>query len=297
MNNQTKAYFYASLTVLLWSTIATAFKIALRDLNAVQVLVVANITSLLVFLILLVLQGKMPLLRKVTFRSFGLSALQGFLNPFIYYLLVIKAYSLLPAQVAQPANFIWPLVLMLLAAPLLKQPLKYTMLAALLVSFAGVFILSSQGNLGSFRIVEPVGIGLALLSSVAWALFWIVNLRDKRDNLVKLFLSLAFSVLYITILAFATGNLSSILIKPIYAAVYIGLFEMGITFAFWLKALQLSDSTGKVANFIYITPFISLIFIHFILHEKLHYTSLIGLCLIIGGILISRIKNIPRKTI
>lgn len=296
MNNQTKAYLNASVTVILWSTVATAFKIALRHLNTMQILVVANITSVLVFFVLLLLQGKLKQIRQISFRSLGLSALQGFLNPFIYYLLVIKAYSLLPAQVAQPANFIWPLILMLLAVPLLKQPLRITMLVALLISFAGVFILSSQGHPERFRIVEPVGVGLALLSSVAWALFWIVNLRDKRDNLVKLFLSFAFSLLYIITLASATGNLSFVPAKPIYAAVYIGLFEMGITFAFWLKALQLSDSAGRVANFIYITPFISLIFIHFILHEKLHFTSLIGLCLIIGGILISRIKKTPVKT-
>jgi drug/metabolite transporter (DMT)-like permease len=291
MNNQVKAYFYASLTVFFWSTVATAFKIGLRDLNSIQLLLVANITALLVFAAILLLQGKTLLLRKMTVPLLGLSALQGLLNPFAYYLFVFKAYSLLPAQVAQPANFIWPVVLMLLSVPLLKQPLRLSNVAALLISFAGVLILSSQGNLRSFRIVQPVGIALALLSSLIWSLFWIVNLKDSRDNLVKLFLSSLFSALYIIILALITDNLTSVFSKPLYAPVYIGLFEMGITFLFWLKALQLSDSTGRVANFIYLTPFISLVFIHFILGEKLFYTSVIGLCLIIGGILTGRIKN------
>jgi drug/metabolite transporter (DMT)-like permease len=294
MKNQTKAYLYASLTVFFWSTVATAFKIALRDLHYIQLLVVANFISLLVFTLLLLAQRKMHLLGSVTLPGLGLSALQGLLNPFAYYLFVFKAYSLLPAQVAQPANFIWPVVLMLLSVPLLKQPLRLTGIAALLISFTGVLILSSQGNLGTYRIVEPLGIGLALLSSIVWALFWIINLKDTRDNLVKLFLSSLFSALYVLVLAFATDSLVPIFKKNLLAPVYIGLFEMGITFAFWLKALQLSDATGKVANFIYLTPFISLIFIHFILHERLYYTSVIGLCLIVGGILIGRIKNAPR---
>ncbi len=291
MTNQAKAYVYAALTVFFWSTVATAFEIGLRDLNSIQLLLVANITALLVFFVLLLLQRKFNLLREVTTREFGLSALQGLLNPFAYYLLIFKAYSLLPAQVAQPANFVWPVVLMLLSVPLLKQPLRFYNVVALLVSFAGVLILSSQGNLHSFRIVQPLGIALALLSSLVWSLFWIANLKDNRDNLIKLFLSSLFSAGYILILALATDNFSPVLSKPLYAPVYIGLFEMGITFAFWLKALQLSDSTGKVANFIYLTPFISLIFIHLILHEELYYTSFIGLCLIVGGILIGRIKN------
>jgi drug/metabolite transporter (DMT)-like permease len=289
--DQSKAYFYASLTVFFWSTVATAFKIALRDLNYIELLLVANITSLIVFAVLIIFQKEFAALKKTSFSELGLSSLQGLLNPFVYYLLVFKAYSLLPAQVAQPANFIWPVVLMLLSVPLLKQPMKITGILALLISFTGVLILSSQGDPGSFKIVEPIGVGLALLSSLIWALFWILSLRDPRSNLVKLFLGSLFSSLYIFLLASVTGNVLSIFYKPIAAAIYVGVFELGITYTFWLKALQLSETTGKISNFVYLTPFISLIFIHSVLHEKVHYTSVIGLCLIVGGILVGQIRN------
>ncbi len=289
--NQTKAYIYALLTVFFWSTVATAFKIALKDMNNIQVLVVANITSLLVFGAILIMKGRFSGLRDITLSGLGLSSLQGLLNPFAYYLIVFKAYSLLPAQVAQPANFVWPVVLMLLSVPLLKQPLKLAGICSLLISFAGVLILSSHGNLGSFKIAEPVGISLALLSSLVWSLFWILNLRDSRDNLIKLFVSSLFSAFYVLVLACVTGDLFSLFSKSFVAPIYIGLFELGITYVFWLKALQLSESTWKITSFIYLTPFISLIFIHFILHEQLYYTSVIGLCLIVGGILWGQFKN------
>ena len=48
------------------------------------------------------------------------------------------AYSLLPAQVAQPLNFIWPITLVLLSIPILKQKLKLKSLFALMLSFVGV---------------------------------------------------------------------------------------------------------------------------------------------------------------
>ena len=291
--DQSKAYLYASLTVFFWSTVATAFKIALRDLNNIQLLFVANNTSLMIFVVLLIVQGKFSEFKKTSLSELGLSSLQGLLNPFAYYLIVFKAYSLLPAQVAQPANFIWPIVLMLLSVPFLKQSMKLKSILALLISFTGVLILSSQGDPGSFRIVEPLGIGLALLSSVVWALFWILNIRDRRDNLIKLLLSSFFSSLYITVLSFVTGDLLTVFSRPIGAAIYIGFFELGVTYTLWLKALQLSKSTGRIANFIYLTPFVSLIFIHFILHEKLYYTSVIGLCLIVAGIIVGQIKNRP----
>ncbi|MCX8111488.1 MAG: DMT family transporter [Syntrophorhabdaceae bacterium] len=289
--NQTKAYTYASFTVLFWSTVATAFKIALKEMNNIQVLLVANTTSLLVFGITLILQKKLSKLKDSGFYGLGRSALQGFLNPFLYYLVVFKAYSLLPAQVAQPANFVWPIVLMVLSAPILKQPLKAKGLMALFISFSGVMILSSQGKLSSFKVVEPLGVGLALFSSVIWSFFWLLNLKDNRDDLVKLFLSSFFSNIYIYLFALIRGDLFPILSLPLVPAIYIGLFEMGVTYILWLKALRLSETTGKVSGFIYLTPFISLIFISLVLKEELYYTSFIGLCLIVGGVIIGEMRK------
>ncbi len=136
------------------------------------------------------------------------------LNPFGYYLILFKVYSILPAQIAQPVNFIWPVVLMVLSAPLLKQPIRMTGLIALLISFAGVIVLSSQGNLLHFRIKEPVGIALALSSSIVWSLFWIINIKDKRDDVLKLFLSALISLVFVFILAAVTGNFPLFLQNP-----------------------------------------------------------------------------------
>ncbi len=292
--NQPKAYLLALFTVLFWSTVATAFKIALRDLNYIQVLLIANSVSLVVYSLILLFRSQRVSVPPLSGRSVALSALQGFLNPFAYYLIIFRVYSILPAQIAQPANFIWPVVLMLLSAYLLKQPVRLTGFIALIISFTGVLILSSQGNLLHYHVKEPSGIALALFSSVIWSLFWIINLKDKRDDVVKLFMSALFSLVFIFILALATGNLAGYNTKSMLAAIYIGLFEMGITFILWLKALSLSESTGRVSNLVYLTPFVSLLFIHSILGEKIYFTSLIGLCLIIGGILIQQIKKDPR---
>jgi len=291
MKNQSKAYIYALLTVLFWSTVATAFKISLRGLNYIQLLFIANLISLLIYFLILALRRKLPVLKHATMKDLGLSAIQGLLNPFGYYLILFKAYSLLPAQVAQPANFIWPVVLMLLSVPLLKQPLKPAGIIALLISFSGVFVLATQGKLSTLKIANPTGVGLAVVTSVIWSLYWIINLRDSRDDVVKLFLSFLFSMVYVSVLSALTGNFPPLFSKTALPAIYVGIFETGISFVLWLKALQLSESTGKVANLIYITPFLSLFVIHLVLHERLLYTSFIGLCLIIAGIAVSRIKN------
>jgi drug/metabolite transporter (DMT)-like permease len=70
--------------------------------------------------------------------------------------------------------------------------------------------------------------------------------------------------------------------------VYIGIFEMGAAFVLWLKALQLSEATAKVSNLIFLSPFISLIFIKFVVGERILPSSIIGLGFIAGGILVQQ---------
>jgi drug/metabolite transporter (DMT)-like permease len=133
---------------------------------------------------------------------------------------------------------------------------------------------------------------LATGSSVFWALYFIFNMKDKRDEAVKLFLNFMFGSIYLVIAMFITGGWSdSFTSKGVAASVYIGLFEMGITFFFWLKALQMAKSTDKVSNLVYLAPFLSLIFVHFILHEPVYYTTPLGLVLIISGIWVQSRKQ------
>jgi drug/metabolite transporter (DMT)-like permease len=63
---------------------------------------------------------------------------------------------------------------------------------------------------------------------------------------------------------------------------------MGITFILWLMALKLSSTTAKVSNLIYLSPFISLILIHFFVGEVILISTVIGLAFIVGGIVLQQ---------
>lgn len=291
MTNQNKATIYAGLAVLFWSTAATAFKIGLKHIDFIQLLFVSTLTSLLVLAIILVWQGKMGLLLTQTKGNWKRSAILGLLNPFAYYLVLLKAYSLLPAQIAQPLNFTWPIVLVLLSIPLLGQNIPVRSILAILVSLAGVYLISSQGSPFGLEFASPLGVSLAVGSSVIWALFWIYNVRDTRDEVVKLFISFLFAFIYITpvILLFSEIRIPSF--SGILAGMYVGIFEMGITFVFWLKALKYSSTTSKVGHLIYLTPFFSLVLINLIVGETIYWTTLAGLVMIIGSIIYEKTRK------
>jgi len=295
MDRPKQSYIYAGLAIFFWSTIPTAFKISLGELDILPMLTIASLTSVAILSIVVLAGKKTELILKTTKRELFYSASLGFFNPFLYYLILLKAYQLLPAQVAQPLNMIWPIILVFLSVPILKQKIKKKSYVALFISFIGVYIISSQGRLFNPGHANALGVILATGSSFFWAFYFILNVRDKRDEGVKLLLSFLFGTLYLIVATIITGKWEAALgFKGVAASVYIGLFEMGITFFFWLKALQMAASTDKVSNLVYFAPFLSLLFVHFILHEPVYYTTPAGLILIIAGILIQNHRSLRR---
>ena len=288
VTNQKKSYFYAILSILFWSTVASVFKITLRYLSYIELLMISTLVSTLLLYFILIAQKKTGLLKALNRHDLGLSILMGFLSPFLYYLFVFKAYSLLPAQQAQPLNLIWGIVMVILAIPILKQKVKVRTLVAIFISFTGVIVISTEGQLNLLQIKNPLGISLALGSSVLWSLYWLINTRDHRDPLIRLFLNFCFGTLFVFIYFILFHPIRIPEIEGIAGAIYTGLFEMGITFYFWLKALKLSEATAKISILIYIMPFISLVFIHQLVGEKILFSSFVGLLLIVGGILLEK---------
>jgi drug/metabolite transporter (DMT)-like permease len=290
MEKQRKAYSFALVTVLLWSTIASAFKISLRCLDVVPLLLHASIVSTVVLFCSLLLARKLGSLRTLKKQDYVRAAFLGFLNPFLYYLVLFKAYSILPAQEALTLNFVWPIMLVLLSIPLLKQKIGLKSLLAVVVSFAGVFVIATRGDILGFRFTNVTGVLLAVGSSVVWALFWIYNVRDGADEGLKLFLDFAFGTCFILlfVLVRPSVEISAPGLRGLLGAAYIGLFEMGVTFLLWMKALKLSGTTARVANLIYLVPFLSVLVIHFVLGEQIFFSTVIGLVLIVAGIYLQK---------
>jgi len=290
-----KAYLLALLAVLFWSTSPTAFKLGLRFLDTWQLLTGASLSSTLVLGILVVAQGKFRSLFEFSGKDFAFSLLMGLLNPVAYYLILFKAYTILPAQVAQPLNMIWPIVLVLLSIPILGQRISWLSIGAMLLSFSGVVLISRMGGTVSLDPQNRLGIFLALATSVVWASYFLYNTRDKRDPVVRLFLNFTFAT---GILLFAgifrthpfPGSL-----EGWSAAFYVGVFEMGITFVLWLMAIRLAPRSDRISNLVYLAPFLNLLFASQILGEKIFLSTVTGIFLLVAGIVSQNILSKDAK--
>jgi len=290
MKNQKQAMMYGLATVLLWSTVATAFKLSLRELAPVQMLLIACAASIVVMAVILMLQGRWHLVFSLSRRQYLQSVGMGLVNPCLYYFVLFGAFDRLPAQEAQPLNYTWALVLAYLSVPFLGQKLRRTDILAGLVCYAGVVVIATRGAVTSLTFSDPLGVALALGSTLVWASYWIIATRDERDPVVGLFLNFLFGLPVIAVICGVTEGFGIPSGTSLAAAIYVGVFEMGLAFVLWSYAMKKAENTSKVSNLIFISPFLSLVFIYFILGEIILPSTYVGLVLIMGGLWLQQRK-------
>jgi drug/metabolite transporter (DMT)-like permease len=233
MEQQKKSYIFALIVVLFWTTVASAFKITLRYLSFIQLVFWSSFTSTFVLFFILMIERRMPELWKTIKPYRTNSLILGFLNPFLYYLVLFKAYSLLPAQQAQPLNQTWAIILVVLSMLILKQRIGLKSIFALLISFIGVILISTRGEITNFKFTSLPGVLLALGSAFIWAFYWVYNVKDPREPIVKLFTNFIFGTIFIFLLMIILRQKFFPNLYGILVLIYIGIFEMGISFFLW----------------------------------------------------------------
>ena len=285
MKENNKAIALAMAAVLSWSTVATAFKIALTHLTHFEMLLVASITSLIIFALVLTIQRKWGEVKTLSRRMWGYFALLGLLNPMAYYLVLFKSYDLLPAQVAQPVNYIWPVLLVILLAVFTRQAIPAKKYIGMLVSLGGLIIISAGGKQIGDTAISASGLILGIMSAFLWATYWMVNNKnkDRADATVACFMSFLFGSIYLVAIAMVIGvNLNTL--PGILSGMYVGAFEMGIPFICFGLAIRKTTNPALINQLCYLSPFLSLFFVSTILGEQIVPTTYIGLILIVAGI-------------
>ena len=238
----------------------------------------------MVLLFVLAIQQRLSTLAKELVRYWQMSILTALMNPCLYYLILFAAYERLPAQIAQPINYSWSIVLVFLSAMVLGQKVTARDWLAALICYAGVFVIATQGHVDQLVGADWLGIGFAVVSTVIWAGYWTVSIRDPRSTETAKAACFLMS-LPATAMLCATLSDLSVSTYGFAGAAYIGLFEMSLAFLAWGTALKLTDRTARISNLIFLSPLASLVMIHFVLGEDIQTTTAIGLILIVSALI------------
>ena len=288
LSHQNKAYIFAGIVIFFWSTVATAFKLALVYLEPIQLVLYSTFFSVIVLFLITMMQDKLKLIKNFSKPDLMLCAFLGFLNPCLYYILLFKGYDILPAQEAMVINFSWPIMIIILSIPILKQKIDIKTFLAIIICYLGVVVIASKGDVLSMHFESPLGVGYILITTVVWSLFWLLNTKNTNDSVVSLFLIFLFSLPYIFLLAVLNDDLVIPSVRGLIGSAYIGLFEMGVSVVLWQLALKTSTTVSKVASLVFVTPFLSLLVLYFVLKEAILPSTIIGVILICLGLILQK---------
>lgn len=289
-NQDRAAILYGLGAVALWSTVATAFKVALSQMSPLELIWLASLVSWLLMGALVIRQGRLMEALRHGWRT---AAWAGLMNPVAYYLVLFGAYDRLPGQEAMALNYTWALAMAFLAVPLLGQRLTRVDVLAGLIAYAGVWVIATRGEVFNVTFADPLGVGLALASTLLWALYWLLNVRDRRPPLVAQWQNFAVGLPIFTLLMLLGPGFSWSSWAAVGAGVYVGLFEMGIAFVLWQLAIHGVSRTARVSNLIFLSPPVSLLLLYLVVGEPILASTLVGLVLILGGLGLQQWQQAP----
>ncbi|MGQ4879670.1 DMT family transporter [Billgrantia sp. LNSP4103-1] len=285
-----QAILFGLGAVALWSTVATAFKVALTYMSPLELMWLASLVSWLLMGVLVVRQG---LLGEALQRGWRTAAWAGLMNPVAYYLVLFGAYDRLPGQEAMALNYTWALAMAFLAVPILGQRLTRIDVLAGLIAYAGVWVIATRGQVFDVAFANPLGVGMALASTLLWALYWLLNVRDRRPPLVAQWQNFGVGLPVLTLLMLLGPGFTWPGWAALGAGVYVGLFEMGIAFVLWQLAMHRVSRTARVSNLIFLSPPVSLLLLHLVVGEPIQISTLVGLVLILGGLGLQQRQKSP----
>ena len=280
-----KNLIYAVLTVLIWSTMASAVKALLSDIPNMQALSVSSIFSFLFLLVVNIKNRKIKTLNVYTAKDILIMCGLGFLGLFLYSAFYYYGLSVLTAQEACILNYLWPIMLVVFSCILLKEKLTVMKAIAMLCSFFGIVILSLGG--GSTPSASTLfGMIACILAAVCYGLFSVLNKKADYDQNI----SMMYIWLTTAVFAAAFGLCTETWI-PIRGVQWLGILWLGVivdglAYLLWALALNGSKNTAVIANSAYLTPFLSLIVSAVFLKENLQPKALLALVFIIGGVLL-----------
>jgi drug/metabolite transporter (DMT)-like permease len=243
------------------------------------------IFSILGLLTIIIAQGKSGLLKEYKARDFVRMAYMGTLGCYLYNIFLFGAISHAPAQEAFIVNYLWPIMVVIFAILILKEKLTYKKLLGLILSFIGVYFVATKGRLLHFTFSNAKGDILAILGAVSYGLFSVLGKKHKYETLTSMLLYYCFGFILVLITVFAFSSVPEVSLTQLAGLAWLGIMTNALAYVFWFKSLEYGD-TARMANIIFLTPFLSLVFIFFLVGEPILTSSIMGLVLIVSGIVI-----------
>ncbi len=281
------------LVAVIWGVNFAFVKYALTDFSPLSFTVLRFFLAAL-FLVSVMLVNREPLGMEP--RDLGSVFKLGFIGITLYNILFIEGLNYTTAS--NSALFISssPLFAALILALKKRERINARIIAGLLLSTSGVFLIIRSGPGGiSFSQRDLAGDLLTIAAAAFWALYTI-----KAGPLLKKYSAIkvtAYSMAAGTVLLLPVGghellhqSWSSVPLRSWAAFSFSTFVSGGIAFTLWYRGVQTIGITRTVV-YHYIVPFVAVLFAALFLGEKITFLQLIGGSAILAGVYLVQSMN------
>ena len=280
-----KQYLYAFGAIGFWATTATVSKLLLHSYTTMQVLALTSAIAAVFLLIVNGCKGNLKKLRAYGLRDFLITAGVGLLGTFGYDALLYMGIDRLLASQAMIINYLWPMMAVVAGCILLKEKMTFRKAIAVVMSFVGVIIVTSNGSLQGFSGSNLEGALCCMLGAVCYGLFVVLNKRLPYEPMVNMMLFYAQSAILAFVYVALLEEIPTVTAAQLPGFLWIGIACHAIGYVSWALAMKYGQ-TAKIANLAYITPFLAMVVAHFVLGDPITVWSVGGLLVIVAGILL-----------
>ncbi len=282
-------YVKPLIATLFWGVSFIATKTALNELTPVMIIICRLLLGI-TFLTALAIYTK---------KDFSIKLKQ---HAYILLLAAIAVFHLwiqvTGLQYTSASNTGWiigtaPIFIAIMGVVFFREKINLKQLTGIVISFIGLLLLISKGNISSIGFISNKGDFLVLASAFTWGAYSMVNKKISLTypplmTILYLFIMMAILILPVTANAETLHKLQHLSSIGWISVIFLGIFCSGIAYVLWAQSLKDMDSS-KVGAFLYFEPFVTVFSAWIFLHETITLLMLIsGVIIIIGVIIVNR---------
>lgn len=272
-----------ALLVLFWGS---AFAVVKVGLGYSPPLLFAGLRTLiggLAMILAAFLWGGSPNLR----RDWPVFVLLALFNVALFIGFQTYAIVYLPSGSAAVLVYLQPILVGLLAWPILGETLTVAKITGLLLGFLGIVAVSAGSLSGAAGALSPLGVTLGAVSALCWALgtVFFKKYEARVSTLWAVAVPFVAGGVVLTAFGLSVEEWGDITWNAPFVAsiMYSGLVGISLAWVIWF-ALVRAGEASRVASYIFAVPLTAVLIGVLFLDEPLGYTLLIGATFVVSGI-------------
>lgn len=279
-----RVYVWMAGLILIWGSFAAVNRLALNTLDVFQVQFYIFGFAVAALLVWMAVGRRFPILRQISLREWGWLLLLGVLSFLYYFLYSISLNAINPVD-ASCVNYLFPVLITLLAVPINGEKMTGQKAISVLCGFLGMLLIVTGGDFSRLQFDNAPGLLCALAASLCWALFSTIGKRVQIDIVASSFVYAGIGFVLSAILLAACSEWAWPSPLPLASMAWNGVMNFCVSYYLWFRTLK-SGGASFGASLSFITPFVTIAFLALFPDESIHWSSFVGLGIIVGGLLV-----------